>query len=49
MEIPALARDVLSGAVRLEHLVTDRIALADVPAAFERMASGEGARSVVVF
>ncbi len=49
VEIPVLARDVLSGAVRLEHLVTDRIALADVPAAFERMARGEGARSVVVF
>ena len=49
VEIPALARDVLSGALRLDHLVTDRITLADVPAAFERMARGEGARSVVIF
>ena len=28
--------------------MTDRIGLADVPAAFERMIRGEGARSVVV-
>ncbi len=48
-EIPALAADVLSGALRLDHLITDRIGLADVPAAFDRMARGEGARSVVVF
>ena len=33
----------------LDHLITDRIALADVPAAFDRMARGEGARSVVLF
>jgi S-(hydroxymethyl)glutathione dehydrogenase/alcohol dehydrogenase len=48
VEIPALARDVLSGTLRLDHLITDRIALADVPAAFDRMSRGEGARSVVV-
>jgi S-(hydroxymethyl)glutathione dehydrogenase/alcohol dehydrogenase len=48
MEVPALAADVLSGALKLDHLITDRIGLADVPAAFERMARGEGARSVVV-
>jgi S-(hydroxymethyl)glutathione dehydrogenase/alcohol dehydrogenase len=49
VEIPALARDVLAGTLQLGHLVTDRIGLAEVPAAFERMARGEGARSVVVF
>ena len=49
VEVPALAQDVLSGALKLDHLITDRIALAGVPAAFERMARGEGARSVVVF
>jgi S-(hydroxymethyl)glutathione dehydrogenase / alcohol dehydrogenase len=49
VEIPALARDVLDGTLRLDHLITDRIALADVPAAFERMSRGEGARSVVLF
>jgi S-(hydroxymethyl)glutathione dehydrogenase/alcohol dehydrogenase len=48
VEIPALARDVLSGVLPLDHLVTDRIGLADVPHAFDRMARGEGARSVVV-
>ena len=48
VEVPQLAEDVLSGALRLDHLVTDRIGLADVPAAFDRMARGEGARSVVI-
>ena len=47
LEVPALARDVLDGKLDLDHLITDRIGLADVPAAFERMARGEGARSVV--
>lgn len=49
VEIPALARDVLAGTLKLDHLITDRIALAEVPAAFDRMSRGEGARSVVVF
>ncbi|KHD72852.1 alcohol dehydrogenase [Actinoplanes utahensis] len=47
LEVPALARDVLDGKLNLDHLITDRIGLADVPAAFDRMARGEGARSVV--
>lgn len=46
--IPALAADVLAGTLSVEHLVTDRIGLADVPAAFDRMGRGEGARSVVL-
>ncbi|AGZ46048.1 alcohol dehydrogenase catalytic domain-containing protein [Actinoplanes friuliensis] len=49
VEVPALAQDVLSGALKLDHLITDRITLAEVPAAFERMTRGEGARSVVTF
>jgi S-(hydroxymethyl)glutathione dehydrogenase/alcohol dehydrogenase len=49
VEIPRLAAEVLSGGVSLDHLITDRIGLADVPAAFDRMARGEGARSVVQF
>jgi S-(hydroxymethyl)glutathione dehydrogenase/alcohol dehydrogenase len=49
VEIPALARDAVAGRLPLDHLITDRIGLADVPAAFDRMARGEGARSVVVF
>ncbi|MEU4213844.1 alcohol dehydrogenase catalytic domain-containing protein [Actinoplanes sp. NPDC026623] len=48
-EVPELARDVLSGALSLDHLITDRITLADVPEAFDRMSRGEGARSVVIF
>jgi len=48
VEIPQLAADVLEGRLSLGHLITDRITLADVPAAFDRMARGEGARSVVV-
>jgi S-(hydroxymethyl)glutathione dehydrogenase/alcohol dehydrogenase len=48
-EVPALAQDVLSGALVLDHLVTDRIGLDEVPAAFARMSRGEGARSVVTF
>jgi S-(hydroxymethyl)glutathione dehydrogenase/alcohol dehydrogenase len=47
VEIPALAAEVLSGALSLDHLITDRIGLSDVPAAFDRMSRGEGARSVV--
>ena len=47
VEIPALAAEVLAGRLSLDHLITDRIGLADVPAAFDRMARGEGARSVV--
>ena len=48
MEIPALARDVLRRHPELDHLITDRITLADIPAAFDRMSRGEGARSVVI-
>lgn len=48
LEVPALARDVLAGRLALDFLITDRIGLADVPAAFDRMGRGEGARSVVV-
>jgi S-(hydroxymethyl)glutathione dehydrogenase/alcohol dehydrogenase len=47
VEIPRLATDVLSGALALDHLITDRIGLRDVATAFDRMSRGEGARSVV--
>jgi S-(hydroxymethyl)glutathione dehydrogenase/alcohol dehydrogenase len=40
---------VRSGVLDLAPLITDRITLDGVPAAFERMERGEGARSVVVF
>ena len=48
VDIPALAEEVLSGALSLDHLITDRIRMAEVPAAFARMSRGEGARSVVL-
>ncbi|MBW6433214.1 alcohol dehydrogenase catalytic domain-containing protein [Actinoplanes hulinensis] len=48
IEVPALARDVLDGKLDLDHLITDRITLAEVPAAFDRMSRGEGARSVAL-
>jgi S-(hydroxymethyl)glutathione dehydrogenase/alcohol dehydrogenase len=47
VEIPRLAADVLTGALSIDHLISDRITLADVPEAFDRMSRGEGARSVV--
>jgi S-(hydroxymethyl)glutathione dehydrogenase/alcohol dehydrogenase len=49
LEVPALAQDVLSGVLKLDHLITDRITLSEVPAAFDRMTRGEGARSMVIF
>lgn len=48
IDVPALAAAVLDGSLDLSYLITDRIGLADVPAAFDRMARGEGARSVVL-
>ena len=47
-EVPQLAEAVLNGSLDLRPLVTHRIGLADVPAAFDRMARGEGGRSVVL-
>src|SRR4051794_29316514 len=46
-EVPRLAADVLSGELSVDHLISDRITLADVPEAFDWMSRGEGARSVV--
>jgi S-(hydroxymethyl)glutathione dehydrogenase/alcohol dehydrogenase len=48
-DIPILAEHVRSGALDLESLITDRITLDGIPAAFERMAAGQGGRSLVVF
>src|SRR3954451_3634418 len=49
VSIPLLAQDVLSGVLKLDYLITDRITLSGVPRAFEQMARGEGARSVVIW
>ncbi len=48
-DLPVLAAHVRDRRLDLAALVTDRIALHEVPDAFARMARGEGARSLVVF
>jgi len=48
-DLPALAEHVVAGRLDLAALVTDRIDLDGVPAAFERMRRGEGGRSLVEF
>lgn len=48
-DIADLVEHVAAGRLDLASTITDRITLADVPAAFERMQRGEGGRSVVVF
>ena len=49
VDVPAIAKSVLDGALDLDTFVSHRIGLDGVPAAFERMRAGEGARSLVVF
>ena len=48
-DIPVLAEHVRAGRLDLDSLITDRITLDEIPAAFERMAAGKGGRSLVVF
>jgi S-(hydroxymethyl)glutathione dehydrogenase / alcohol dehydrogenase len=48
-DIPALLELVAAGRLDPGASITDRISLADVPAAFERMRRGEGGRALVVF
>ena len=48
-DVPVLAEHVRAGRLDLDALVTDRITLDEVPAAFERMAAGKGGRSLVEF
>jgi S-(hydroxymethyl)glutathione dehydrogenase/alcohol dehydrogenase len=48
-DIPVLADHVVAGRFRLADLITDRIRLADIPAAFDRMRRGQGGRSLVLF
>ncbi|HKE66146.1 MAG TPA: alcohol dehydrogenase catalytic domain-containing protein [Micromonosporaceae bacterium] len=48
-DLPVLAGHVREGRLDVAALVTDRIGLGDIPAAFERMSAGIGARSVVEF
>ena len=48
-DIPALVDHLRAGRLDLAGTITDRIALDDVPDAFDRMRRGEGGRSIVVF
>jgi S-(hydroxymethyl)glutathione dehydrogenase / alcohol dehydrogenase len=48
-DLPVLAELVRTGRLDVSALVTDRIGLDDVPAAFERMSAGVGARSLIEF
>jgi S-(hydroxymethyl)glutathione dehydrogenase/alcohol dehydrogenase len=44
-----LAEHVRAGRLDLGALVTDRITLEGIPAAFENMTAGKGGRALVVF
>jgi len=49
VDVPVLLEHYRAGRLDLAGLVTDRIGLADVGAAFDRMRAGQGARSLIVF
>jgi S-(hydroxymethyl)glutathione dehydrogenase/alcohol dehydrogenase len=49
LDIPRLAAFYLAGRLDLDALVAERIGLADVNAAVDKLRTGEAARSVVVF
>ncbi|WP_406167017.1 Zn-dependent alcohol dehydrogenase [Streptomyces sp. NBC_00996] len=48
-DLPVLAEHIRAGRLDLGGLVTDRIALEGIPAAFENMIAGKGGRALVVF
>ena len=48
-DVPRLIELYSAGELLLEELVSDRIALADLPEAFDRLRAGEAVRQVVVF
>ncbi|MEU5636277.1 Zn-dependent alcohol dehydrogenase [Streptomyces rishiriensis] len=48
-DLPVLAGHVRGGRLDLSALVTDRIGLADIPAAFDAMRAGKGGRALVIF
>jgi S-(hydroxymethyl)glutathione dehydrogenase/alcohol dehydrogenase len=47
-DVPRLAQSVLDGEFDMAKLITDTLTLDEAPEAFERMARGEGARTVVL-
>ena len=48
-DLPVLAEHVRAGRLDLGSLVTERIALDGIPAAFDNMLAGKGGRALVVF
>ena len=48
-DLPVLAEHIRAGRFDLSMLVTERIALDGIPAAFENMIAGKGGRALVVF
>ncbi|GHD23867.1 alcohol dehydrogenase [Streptomyces violarus] len=48
-DLPILAEHVRAGRLDLSALVTERIALDGIPAAFDNMLAGKGGRALVVF
>ncbi|WP_406009858.1 Zn-dependent alcohol dehydrogenase [Streptomyces sp. NBC_00637] len=48
-DLPVLADHVRAGRLDLSALVTERIALEDIPGAFDNMLAGKGGRALVVF
>ncbi|MGW2510229.1 zinc-binding dehydrogenase [Streptomyces scopuliridis] len=48
-DLPVLAEHIRAGRFELSALVTERIALDGIPAAFENMLAGRGGRALVVF
>lgn len=48
-DLPELAGHVMAGRLDLSGMVTDRIGLEQIPAAFEAMTAGRGGRALVVF
>ncbi|MFJ2772269.1 Zn-dependent alcohol dehydrogenase [Streptomyces sp. NPDC087300] len=49
VDLPLLAEHVRAGRLDLGALVTDRIGLDDIPAAFDNMIAGKGGRALVMF
>lgn len=48
-DVPLLAAHINAGRLDLSALVTDRIALDDIPVAFDNMRAGKGGRALVTF
>jgi S-(hydroxymethyl)glutathione dehydrogenase/alcohol dehydrogenase len=48
-DVPALVQRYLAGELLLDEIISNRIGLAELDSAFERLRAGEGARHVLVF